>query len=232
MRPIDLDTDDTEVQERQPTRTSGCDEGVDKDLEAAFRKILVCLGESSREGLQMTPARAAKALRFMTSGYGMTLSQASGSALFRVRPNAELSLKANASGARSGLVRVKGIRIFSLCEHHLLPFYGYAHIGYLPGEEVLGLSKLARIAEMYSRRLQMQERLTEEIADAMEAACAPRGVAVALECTHMGMCCRGVRNEASTSTSAMRGDFALDSSPGAKAREEFWRGVCGPASRL
>jgi len=117
------------------------------------------------------------------------------------------------------MVVVKDISVHSLCEHHLIPFFGRAHIGYLPGRRVLGLSKLARITDVCARRLQMQERLTKQIADALVETAQPRGVAVVLECSHLCMCARGVQQtEAVTRTSTMVGEFEMDSS----LRNEFW----------
>ena len=154
-----------------------------------------------------TPRRAAKALRAMTSGYDVTLSEASGAALFAVREPAANPHKTPEPPPLpcGGLVVVRDIRVHSLCEHHL-PFFGRAHIGYLPGGAVLGLSKLARVADMFARRLQMQERLTHQICEGINEAAEARGVAVVLECSHMCMCGRGVRQpEASTTTSAAVG---------------------------
>lgn len=186
----------------------------DAQLVAAYTTILRCLGESHRPELHKTPLRAAKALRAMTSGYQTTLEDAAGSAVFSVDQRAS-------TDRPLGLVVVRDIRVHSLCEHHLLPFYGRAHVAYLPGgDAVLGLSKLARITDMYARRLQMQERLTQQIGDALERAAAPRGVAVVLQCSHMCMCTRGVRKDATTTcTSDYRGEF--EHNP--QLRDEFWR---------
>merc|ERR1712060_383245 len=163
-------------------------------------------------GLVDTPLRAAKALKFLTSGYDMQLAHAAGTALFPLE-DGELEQQPG------GMVVVKDISVHSLCEHHLIPFFGRAHIGYLPGRAVLGLSKLARITDFCARRLQMQERLTRQIADALEETAQPRGVAVVLECSHLCMCARGVRQtEAVTRTSTMAGEFATDAS----LRNEFW----------
>lgn len=206
-----------ECEEEKPrTELSAADKTAAEDaqLVAAYTTILRCLGESHRSELHKTPLRAAKALRTLTSGYQTTLEEAAGTAVFSVD-------QVESTARPLGLVVVRDIRIHSLCEHHLLPFYGRAHIAYLPGgDKVLGLSKLARIADMYSRRLQMQERLTQQIGDALERAAAPRGVAVVLQCSHMCMCSRGVRKDASsTSTSDWRGEF--EHNP--HLREEFWR---------
>eukprot|EP00900_Chrysochromulina_parva_P023875 jgi/Chrpa1/6120/Chrysochromulina_OHIO_Genome00000131-RA len=195
----------------------------DQQLEAAYEIILRAIGEDpSREGLRKTPARAAKAMRALTSGYSVEPSELARDALFTVEPRSEEPL---------GMVVVRDIRINSLCEHHLLPFYGRCHIGYLPDRAVLGLSKFARVADVCARRLQMQERLTEQIADALMEASAARGVIVAVECAHMCMCSRGVKQtETTTFTAAQRGAFAKDEA----LRRDFWQQVNSgtPTSRL
>jgi GTP cyclohydrolase I len=195
-------------------------------LAAAYRAVLEALGEDvTRPGLLKTPARAAKALKFLTSGYSTTLEDASGTALFDVEDECGACDEEDApeDGMALGPVIVKDIEIHSLCEHHLLPFHGVAHVGYLPAEgRVLGISKLARIADMYSRRLQMQERLTQQIASGVGVAAGARGVAVAVECSHSCMCMRGVQKEKSrTATSAFSGAFNEDP----QLRDEFWRQV-------
>ena len=193
----------------------------DRELVAAFSTILRCIGEDpDRQGLQATPERAARALRAATAGYRQTAASVSNGALFELTPTSSTGVVS----APAGMVVVRGIRIHSLCEHHLLPFYGHAHIGYMPGRNVLGLSKLARIADVFARRLQMQERLTQQIADSLAEVTEARGVAVAIECAHMCMCSRGVnQTDALTLTSAMSGVFDTDAS----LRDEFWRKVQG-----
>ncbi len=168
-------------------------------ISAMVRDMLVALGEDPRrEGLVKTPSRVEKSMRFLTSGYQTDLEEVVNGAVFE-------------SDYRD-VVLVRDIDIFSLCEHHLLPFYGKAHIAYLPEGKVLGLSKLPRIAEMFARRLQLQENLTQQIADAVQSLLNPRGVAVSLECSHMCMAMRGVQKVGSTTvTRALLGAFSEDS---------------------
>lgn len=170
-----------------------------------FKSILELLGEDpGREGLLDTPMRAAKALLFYTKGYDDTVSNAVKKGIFNEDTDE--------------MVVVKNIEFFSLCEHHLAPFYGKVSIGYLPMQKVLGLSKLARIVEIYSRRLQVQERFTKEVAKAIMEAVDPRGVGVVVEASHMCMVMRGVQKiNSRTTTSCMLGEF-LDNP---KTRSEF-----------
>lgn len=157
--------------------------------------MLHALGEDpQREGLVKTPHRVEKAMHFLTSGYQTDLTEIVNGAVFE--------------SDYQDVVLVKDIDIFSLCEHHLLPFFGKAHIAYLPQGKVLGLSKLPRIAEMFARRLQLQENLTQQIADAVQGLLDPRGVAVSLECSHMCVAMRGVQKVGSTTvTRALLGAF-------------------------
>ncbi len=158
-------------------------------------KILKELGEDvRREGLERTPERVAKALQFLTSGYEKDLKDVFNDALF-VEDYDEMVL-------------VKDIDVFSLCEHHLLPFIGKCHVAYLPGKKILGLSKIPRLVEMFSRRLQVQERLTTQIAQTLQDALQPRGVAVVIEAIHLCMVMRGVEKQnCKAVTSAMLGAF-------------------------
>jgi GTP cyclohydrolase IA len=157
--------------------------------------VLGALGEDpSRDGLIRTPMRAEKALRYLTSGYSTNIDEIVNGALFDVQYDE--------------MVIVKDIEFFSMCEHHMLPFYGKAHVAYLPSEKVIGLSKIPRIVDMFARRLQVQERLTQQIAETLEDVLKPRGVGVILEARHFCMMMRGVEKQHSgTVTSSMLGAF-------------------------
>lgn len=178
---------------------------TEAEMMQAVRTLLIGLGEDpDREGLKDTPKRVMKALQFLTKGYHESLDVLLNGAVFTEDANE--------------MVLVRDIDIFSSCEHHILPIIGRAHVAYIPNGKVIGLSKVARICEMYTRRLQVQERLTLQIADALQGLLKPRGVAVVVEATHMCMVMRGVQKPGSwTVTSAMRGVFAED----ARTREEF-----------
>lgn len=168
-------------------------------------KLLVSLGEDpSREGLKGTPGRVERSLRFLTSGYQQNVDRILNDAFFTID--------------HEEMVIVKDINFFSLCEHHLLPFFGKCHIAYLPNKKVVGLSKLPRVVEIFCRRLQLQERLTGEIAHAIEDKIHPHGVGVVIEAQHLCMMMRGVEKQnARTVTSAMLGVFKTDP----KTRAEF-----------
>ncbi len=175
------------------------------EMRQAVRTLLIGLGEDpDREGLLDTPKRVVKALKFLTSGYNQSLDELLNGAIFHENTNE--------------MVLVRDIDLFSSCEHHILPILGRAHVAYIPNGKVIGLSKVARICEMYARRLQVQERLTAQIADALQGLLQPQGVAVVVEATHMCMVMRGVQKPGSwTVTSAMKGVFADD----ARTRQEF-----------
>ncbi|MBE9006286.1 GTP cyclohydrolase I FolE [Fortiea sp. LEGE XX443] len=178
---------------------------TEAEMAQAVRTLLIGLGENpDREGLIDTPKRVVKALQFLTKGYHESLDELLNGAVF--------------TEDADETVLIRDIDIFSSCEHHILPIIGRAHVAYIPNGKVIGLSKIARICEMYARRLQVQERLTLQIADALQGLLKPQGVAVVIEATHMCMVMRGVQKPGSwTVTSAMRGVFSED----ARTREEF-----------
>jgi len=178
--------------------------GMEEMMESV-RTMLMAVGEDpEREGLLKTPKRVAEAMRFLTSGYNQSLEEIVNNAIF--------------DEGHNEMVLVRDIDFFSMCEHHMLPFMGRAHVAYIPNQKVVGLSKLARIVEMYSRRLQVQERLTRQVAEAIQTILEPQGVAIVMEATHMCMAMRGVQKPGSwTVTSAMIGCFQEDQ----RTREEF-----------
>ncbi|AAM72018.1 MAG TPA: GTP cyclohydrolase I FolE [Chlorobaculum sp.] len=189
------------------------DESHDRDEEVlgsmtdAVYSLLKGVGEDpEREGLLLTPERVAKSLRFLTKGYRQDPEQ--------------LLKKAVFTESYDEMVLVKDIDIYSMCEHHMLPFFGKAHVAYIPDGKIVGLSKIPRVVEVFARRLQVQERLTQQIRDAIQNVLNPRGVAVVIEATHMCMVMRGVEKQnAVTTTSAMSGDFMTSQS----TRSEFLR---------
>jgi GTP cyclohydrolase I len=174
-------------------------------LSQSYREILIGLGEDpDREGLLDTPVRAAKAMRYLCHGYDQSVEQIVNGALF--------------ASDNDEMVIVDNIELYSLCEHHLLPFIGKAHVAYIPTGKVLGLSKIARLVDMFARRLQIQENLTRQIADAVQQVTGAAGVAVVIEAQHMCMMMRGVEKQNSTmNTSVMLGAFRESSN----TRQEF-----------
>lgn len=177
------------------------------NLESLYQQVLSELGENvEREGLLDTPKRAAKAMQFLTSGYTTDLHEVVNNAVF--------------TSDNDEMVVVQGIEFYSLCEHHVLPFIGRCHIGNLPDGKVLGLSKFARIVDMFGRRLQIQENMTKQIAEAVQEVTGCRGVGVIVEAQHMCMMMRGVQKQNSMMrTSVMKGDFRSN----AATRDEFMR---------
>jgi GTP cyclohydrolase I len=179
-----------------------------------IREVIVALGEDpDREGLRKTPSRVEAMYRWVTRGYQLSVSEVVGDAVFEEK--------------HASMILVRDIDLYSMCEHHLLPFFGRAHVAYIPDGRIIGLSKLPRIVEVFARRLQVQERLTDQIADAVETVLRPRGVGVVIEAMHLCMMMRGVEKQNSkTVTSALRGLFRSD----AKTRDEFLRLAHGPSS--
>ena len=176
------------------------------EFEALVRRQLELIGEDpDREGLHQTPARVARSLRWLTKGYSTCVEDVVGTGIFR-------------SEGHRNMVMVRDIELYSMCEHHMLPFFGKAHVAYIPDGKIVGLSKIPRIVEVYARRLQVQERLTDEIASAIDDVLKPTGVGVVVEAYHLCMMMRGVEKQNSkTITSALRGAFKDDP----KTREEF-----------
>jgi GTP cyclohydrolase I len=186
------------------------------EFESLVRSILVQLGEDpAREGLRNTPARVAASLRWLTRGYQMSVEDVIGDAVFEEK--------------HENMILVRDIEIYSLCEHHMLPFFGRAHVAYLPNGRIVGLSKIPRVVEVFARRLQVQERLTDQIADALCQVLKPLGVGVVIEAYHLCMMMRGVEKQNSkTVTSALRGSFRDDG----MTRDEFLRLVHGGGNWL
>ncbi|SFW45121.1 GTP cyclohydrolase I FolE [Chitinophaga sancti] len=182
------------------------DEKVTADLIGHYKNSITLLGEDvEREGLQKTPERVAKAMQYLTTGYQQDAREILNSAKF--------------TESYSEMVIVKDIELYSLCEHHMLPFFGKAHIAYIPNGYITGLSKLARVVDVYARRLQVQERMTHQILDAIQDTLQPLGVAVVIEAQHLCMMMRGVQKQNSvTTTSAFSGQFE-----DGRTRSEFMR---------
>ena len=180
------------------------------ELASLIQRQLELLGEDAeREGLRRTPDRVAESLRWLTRGYAQDVRQVVGDGVF--------------SDTYENMVLVRDVELFSLCEHHMLPFFGKVHVAYIPAGRILGLSKVARIVDVFARRLQVQERLTEQIADAIVHVLQPRGVGVVIEAQHLCMMMRGVEKQnSSTVTSALRGSFRDETA----TREEFLRLAC------
>jgi len=177
------------------------------EFENVVRRQLELLGEDpTREGLERTPSRVARSMAFLTRGYGQKVEDVVGEGVF--------------AESHENMVMVRDIELYSMCEHHMLPFFGKAHIAYIPNGKIVGLSKLPRIVDMFARRLQVQERLTSEIAEAIRDVLAPHGVGVVIEVYHLCMLMRGVEKQNSkTITSALLGVFRDD----ARTRDEFLR---------
>lgn len=176
-------------------------------MQNLIKQFLQDIGENpSREGLRKTPERWEEAMKFLTSGYGESPESVVNGALF--------------PSDTKGMVIVKDIECYSLCEHHILPFTGKVHVGYVPGEHVIGLSKIARIVDMFARRLQVQERLTQQICDTLDGILKPKGIGVVIEANHFCMMMRGVEKQHSVAvTSTVQGLFKEDQ----KTRDEFLR---------
>ena len=180
-------------------------DNYNQDIASSIKTLLSEIGENpEREGLLKTPERVSKSMEFLTNGYDKNPSEILKSAMF--------------SENYSQIVLVKDIELYSLCEHHMLPFFGKAHIAYIPNGRIVGLSKIPRIVDVFSRRLQVQERLTDEIKDCIQETLNPKGVAVVIEAQHLCMQMRGVQKQhSSTTTSAFSGIFMSDE----KTRTEF-----------
>ena len=178
-----------------------------KEFEDLVRRQLKLIGEDAeREGLERTPARVARSMKFLTQGYSSSAEEVVGKGVFKEE--------------HDNMIMVRDIELYSLCEHHMLPFFGKAHVAYIPNGRIVGLSKIPRIVDVYARRLQVQERLTEEIAEGLCRVLNPSGVGVVVEAYHLCMMMRGVEKQNSkTITSALRGAFREDP----KTRDEFLR---------
>jgi GTP cyclohydrolase I len=180
---------------------------ANKEFEELIRRELELIGEDpKREGLRMTPLRVANSMKFLTQGYSSSAEEVVGKGIFREE--------------HDNMIMVRDIELYSMCEHHMLPFFGKAHVAYIPNGKIVGLSKIPRIVDVYARRLQVQERLTEEIAEGLCSVLNPSGVGVVIEAYHLCMMMRGVQKQNSkTITSALTGVFREDP----KTRDEFLR---------
>lgn len=187
-------------------RNESYQDDINRAIEENYSSIITSLGEDiNREGLIKTPERASKAMQFLTQGYQMDAQEILNSAMFQ--------------DERSNMVLVKNIELYSLCEHHILPFYGKVHVAYIPDGKIVGLSKIPRVVDVFARRLQVQERLTTQILDAIDSALKPLGTAIVIEAAHMCMMMRGVEKQNSmTTTSAFTGIFKK-----METRDEFLR---------
>ncbi len=190
------------------------DSATQVEFEGLIRRQLEMLGEDpARDGLLKTPSRVAKSMAWLTRGYDLDARQVIGDALFEEN--------------HENMVMVRDIEMYSMCEHHMLPFFGKVHVAYIPNGKIVGLSKLPRVVEVFARRLQVQERLGEQIANALEDVLQPKGVGVVIEAVHLCMMMRGVEKQSSrTITSSLRGLFRDDS----KTRSEFLRLAHGPSA--
>jgi GTP cyclohydrolase IA len=197
----------TVASEIEPAAAAELEVAESIEFEQIIRRQLELLGEDpDREGLLRTPTRVARSLTWLTQGYEMDVREVIGDALFE--------------DPHDNMIMVRDIELYSMCEHHLIPFYGRAHVAYIPDGRIVGLSKLPRVVDVFARRLQVQERLTEQIAQALCDILEPRGVGVVVEAYHLCMMMRGVQKQNSrTITSALRGVFRED----AKTRDEFLR---------
>ncbi len=190
------------------------DSAIQVEFEGLIRRQLEMLGEDpDRDGLLKTPSRVAKSMAWLTRGYDLDARQVIGDAMFEEH--------------HENMVMVRDIEMYSMCEHHMLPFFGKVHVAYIPNGKIVGLSKLPRVVEVFARRLQVQERLGEQIANALDEVLQPKGVGVVIEAVHLCMMMRGVEKQSSrTITSSLRGQFRDDS----KTRSEFLRLAHGPSA--